>query len=70
MDIAHESILPMRINESGREDEAVEEVIFCVSLSGGADYKNDMPVGLTLIRRLADGTEHRMRYSQVTSPAP
>ena len=64
MDIAHESILPMRINESGRDDEPVEEIIFCVGISGGADYHNDMPAGLSLIRRLRDGTEYHMCYAQ------
>lgn len=64
MDISHESVLPMRTNHSGREDDPIEEVIFCVSISGGGDYQNDMPVALSLIRRLADGTEYTMRYSQ------
>lgn len=59
-----ESILPLIISITGAEDEPVEEIIFCDSISGGAKYNDNMPMELSLIRRLADGSEYRMRYIQ------
>ena len=43
----------------------IEEVIICDSISGGARYDNNMPRELSLVRKLADGTEYRARYVQV-----
>lgn len=60
----HDSVLPMLINQSGSEQDPVEESIVCVSISGGADYNDDMPKELTLLRRLEGGQEYTMRYVQ------
>ena len=57
-------LLPMKISPTGRKIEPLSEVIICDSMSGGANYKNNMPKELSLIRHLADGTEYRMRYTQ------
>lgn len=58
-----ESLLPMIISEIGSRDEPILEVVFCDRISGGADYVNGMPQGLTLIRRLANGEEHKAEYT-------
>lgn len=65
--IAHfaaNSMLPCVVSEFGRVDEPILEVTVCSSISGGKGYKNDMPEELTLIRKLADGTEYTARYTQ------
>lgn len=61
---AANSMLPCVVSEYGRVDEPILEVTVCSSISGGKCYQNDMPTELTLIRRLADGTEYTARYTQ------
>ena len=63
----NESILPIKISETGKENEPLSEVIFCDSMSGGAKYENGLPMELSLVRRMADGTEFRARYIQSTA---
>lgn len=46
------------------DNDKVIEIIVCDSISGGADYVNDMPKQLYLVRRLEDGTTYRARYTQ------
>ena len=58
------SVLPMLLNETGEENEVVTETIICDSISGGADYQNNMPARLSLLREFADGTEYRAKYVQ------
>lgn len=55
-------ILPLIVTETGADDEPIIETIICDSMSGGANYINNMPSTLSLIRTLADGTEHRAEY--------
>ena len=43
-------------------DDHDEEVIYAASISGGADYLNEMPRRLTLVRKFADGREIRAEY--------
>lgn len=59
-----QSVLPMKISKTGSADEPLSEIIICDSISGGARYSNNMPEELTLVRKLADGTEYSMRYKQ------
>ncbi len=54
-------VIPMCIGEF---NEPLQEVIICDSISGCAKYSNNMPIELTLLRTLSDGTEYRMRYKQ------
>ena len=58
------SILPMYI--SPNELEPATEVIVCSAISGGADYENEMPRELTIIRKLLDGREYTAAYIQKT----
>lgn len=58
------SILPQIVTQNGLDNEPILEIIVCDSISGGAKYKNDMPKELTLVRKLKDGKEYRMRYKQ------
>lgn len=60
----HRSMLPMYISETGAASEPVKEIIFCDSISGGAQYENDMPKSLTLVRQTDSGKIYRMRYVQ------
>lgn len=62
--ISKSGVLPMIITSN---TDIIEEVIICDSISGGADYKNEMPVSLGLVRTLKDGTEYKCRYVQVTT---
>ena len=62
-EFAEGSILPTRICER-LDGGPLVEVIFCDSLAGGKNYINEMPARLSLIRRLADGTEYRAEYRQ------
>lgn len=55
------SLLPMSVDDNG----TLVEVIVCDSISGGANYRNDMPADLSIIRRTIDGKESRARYAQV-----
>lgn len=57
-------LLPLKISETGALSEELDEVIICDGISGGNQWENEMPKNLSLIRRLADGTEYRMRYVQ------
>lgn len=59
---ARHGILPLVVSETGSLDEPISEVIICESISGGADYRGNMPARLTLTRRLSDGTEYRAEY--------
>lgn len=61
---AANSLLPCVVSEFGGIDEPILEATVCSSISGGKCYENDMPKELTLIRRLADGTEYTARYTQ------
>ena len=51
--------------QPGYAQPIIEEAIICDSISGGAQYVNDMPRELSLIRKLRDGTEYRAKYVQV-----
>lgn len=53
------SVLPMLVEDN---DEELEEVIVCSSISGGADYIGNMPKRLELVRRLKNGEEYTMSY--------
>lgn len=55
-------ILPQRISPTGADDEPLSEAIICDSISGSAQYVDNMPRRLSLVRRLADGTEFRADY--------
>ena len=59
---AESGVLPMKVSKTGLDEEPLEEVIICDSVSGGADYSRNMPRRVTLVRRLADGTEYRANY--------
>ena len=60
-----ESVLPMSIGVvEGSND--ISEILFCDAISGGANYVKNMPAELSLIRRLDNGTEYRMRYRQIS----
>lgn len=58
------SVLPEQITENGLDSEPLIEVMICDMISGGARYRNHMPIELSLIRKLADGTEYQMTYVQ------
>ncbi len=58
------SVLPMIMSEHGEEGEPTVETIICDCISGGANYRDNMPQELSLLRTLEDGTEYRMRYVQ------
>ena len=57
------SVLPMHISKTGNPNEPLSEIIICTSISGGADFVDDMPKGLTLLRKLADGREYKAKYT-------
>jgi len=42
----------------------IDHVIGIASISGGANYKNDMPLELSLLKRNSDGKETRANYIQ------
>ena len=44
------------------ENKKVVEVIFCESISGGADYINDMPKTLSLTRLIENGEAFTATY--------
>ena len=48
------------------DDEAVVEVLFADSVSGGANYVNDMPRTISLVRMTKDGHKFAARYKQIT----
>ena len=48
------------------DDEAVVEVLFADGVSGGADYVNDMPRAISMVRLTKDGQKFTARYEQVT----
>ena len=57
------SVLPMHISKIANSNEPLSEIIICTSISGGADFVDDMPKGLTLLRKLADGREYKAKYT-------
>lgn len=57
-------VLPLKVSPTGDESEELGEIIICDSISGGKQYENQMPVELTLVRKLSDGTEFRASYIQ------
>ena len=59
-----ESVLPFTTSPTGAPDEESDESMLCVSISGGADYVNDMPRTLMLLRRFKDGGEIYRVYEQ------
>lgn len=63
---ADSGVLPQRVSKMGIPHEVIDEAIICDSISGGADYENDMPRTVSLVRKLKDGTEYRARYIQVS----
>lgn len=56
-------VLPMIVTETGADDEHELERIICASISGGADYVNNMPRELSLERITPDGSTFA-RYIQ------
>ena len=54
------SILPMHI---GSKNEKLSEIIICTSISGGADFIDEMPKRLTLLRKLANGQKYKAEYT-------
>jgi hypothetical protein len=66
-------LLPMILSETGSDDEPETERIICSSISGGADYVNGMPRGLSLERHLGS-LRISARYVQapdkVAEPTP
>ena len=64
---AEYGILPMIISETGASNEPVIERIICSSISGGANYVNNMPHTLSLERVTPDATYHAT-YMQATPP--
>ena len=58
-----DSVLPMRISKTGDPNESLIETIICTAISGGADYVDEMPRKLTLLRKLANGKEYTAEYT-------
>ena len=58
------SVLPRIMSKTGSDDEPITEIIICDSVSGGAQYENNMPKRLSLFRKLMDGTEYFAEYVQ------
>lgn len=56
-------VLPMIVSETGACDEPETERIICASISGGADYINNMPRTLTLERINSEGSTYQ-KYIQ------
>lgn len=61
---AYSGVLPSLVSKRGSKGEDLTEVMYCDTISGGARYKNEMPMELVLVRELADGTEYRQCYVQ------
>ncbi len=55
------SMLPVYLTGPGTK---IVEVIVCLEISGGADYINNMPKELTLIRKRSDGQQYTAKYIQ------
>ena len=55
------SMLPVYLTGPGTK---IVEVIVCLEISGGADYINNMPKELTLIRKCLDGRQYEAKYIQ------
>ena len=67
----HRGVLPMIITDTGASDECERERIICASISGGADYINNMPRMLTLERiELHKRSIYRRYIQEPTPPAP
>lgn len=61
-DFANESILPMRIVD---EENKIVDAIVCDSISGGKNYKGEMPLQVGLVRKTKDGKVIYQRYQQI-----
>jgi hypothetical protein len=61
-DFAECSILPMQCVDEGNQ---LIEVIICDSISGGKEYKGDMPKFLGLVKKTKDGKVIYQRYAQI-----
>ena len=61
-DFANGSILPARIVD---EENKIVDVIICDSISGGKNYKGDMPLEVGLVRKTKDGKVIYQRYQQL-----
>lgn len=60
-------ILPLRVTETGDEEDPLSEVIICSAMSDVIETSK-MPKTITLMRRLADGTEITGEYILQQSP--
>ena len=61
-------VLPMIISDTGASEEPERERIICASISGGADYINNMPRMLILERIELNKGSIRRRYIQEPTP--
>lgn len=57
------SLLPQVISENGLINEDIKEAIICENISGGSEYKHNMPKKLSLVRKTKD-EEYTMEYTQ------
>ena len=57
------SVIPLCVSKTGDSDELLTEIIICTCLSGGADYVNNMPKRLTLVRKFVNGKEYKGEYT-------
>lgn len=67
-EFASSGVLPELWSEFGLADtklDPLQGVLICDSISGGADYVDDMPKRLSLVRRDNEGNEYRAEYVQV-----
>ncbi len=60
-DLLNNSVIPLGVADIKKPEEPVE-VIVATRISGGANYKNNMPQEVELARVLADGTEYKAVY--------
>jgi hypothetical protein len=65
----HRGVLPMIVSETGACDEPETERIICASISGGADYINNMPRMLTLEKINSEGSTYQKYIQDPTPPA-
>ena len=59
------SVLPMYISKTGNPNEPLTEILICTSISGGADFADEMPKRLTLLRKHANSQEHKAEYRRI-----
>jgi hypothetical protein len=57
-------LLPQIVSETGQEHEQITEAIYCSAISGGADYKYNMPRTVTLTRQIHNGPTYTKQYVQ------